>query len=256
MSTDTISSRLRAITDDARCRGCGATRKECQRLFAESNDPIGCCDPHDHTISAAAVAALTREVESGTVAPPKEPTPRKEPGMSWFDYLNQGQVWRPNGKPPVAIADMDQEWRYNAARWLERGAVAIGQRYSLDSSLWLAVQLGSPLGPSENAADRIERDIERENAEIDRDPVAWIRTTPLHQALMTGLPTKPKKLAALAERARHWSTCPARTGDGDCRCEQIQQDNAGRAHLSECPVASGVTGADCRCGDTSPEWTI
>jgi hypothetical protein len=261
VNTDIIAARLRAMADNARCRECGSTVVSCAE--EEVRDPKGprrCCERCGHEVSLGAMRALAREVESGTVrtveeAAPKPKAPAKT-GMSWFEYLTQGEKWKPNGKPLVAIADMDPEWRFNAARYLERHAAVIGQRYSLAQTMWFAAITSSPLGPGENAADSIEHDIDREEAEIARDPVAWIRTTKLHRALVAGLPTKKRKVAALAERAKHWSTCPARAGGGDCRCEALQQVDAGRTHLSECPVADGRPELGCRCGNTSPDWTI
>jgi hypothetical protein len=242
VNTDIIVARLRAMADNARCRECGSTVASCAE--EEARDPRGprrCCEQCGHEASLGAVRALAREVESGAVRTVEEATPRAraKKGMSWFEYLTQGEQWQPNGKPAVAIADMDKAWRYNAARYLERHAAVIGQRYSLAQTMWFAAVTAWPLGPSENAADSIEHDIDREEAEIARDPVAWIRTTKLHRALVTGLPTKKRKVAALAERARHWSACPARSGDGGCRCEALQQSEAGRTS-----------------DDTAPEWTL
>jgi hypothetical protein len=251
VSTDNIAARRQQIQDSAKCDGCGATLAECKAN--RGKDPtapawFGCCaigtalGPCRHRVDAAALSALLVEVESGTVRTVEEAAPKAAPaktGMSWFEYLTQGEKWQPNGKPAVAIADMDPEWRYNTARYLERHAAVIGQRYSLAQTMWFAAITSSPLGPGENAADSIEHDIDREEAEIARDPVAWIRTTKLHRALVAGLPTKKRKVTALAERAKHWSTCPARTGRGDCRCEEIQQADAGRAG-----------------DDTAPEWTL
>jgi hypothetical protein len=251
VNADTIAARRQQIQDNAKCVGCGATLADCKaRRGKDPTAPswFGCCaigasmGPCNHRVDAGALWALLREVESGTVRTVEEVTPKPavaKAGMSWFGYLNQGERWQPNGKPLVAIADMGPEWRYNAARYLERHAVAIGERYSLAATLWFAAITSSPLGPSDNAADSIEADIDREEVDIVRDPVAWIRTTKLHRALVAGLPTKPKKVKALAERARHWSTCPVRTGGGDCRCEEIQQADAGRTS-----------------DDTAPEWTL
>ncbi|MEU3452110.1 hypothetical protein ABZ671_00505 [Micromonospora sp. NPDC006766] len=237
---EVIAARRKHIQDTARCVGCGGTLTDCKaNRGKDPNAPawFGCCargtalGPCRHEVDAGALLALLGEIEAGEVRSVEQVTEEDRrsraarTGMSWFDYLNQDKVWQPKGKPPVAIADMDPEWRYNAARWLESGCVKIGHRYSFDARAWLLVQLSSPLGPSENAADAIEGDIDRETAEIKHDPVAWIRTTALYRALVAGLPTKPKKLTALAERARHWSTCPARNGDANCRCEQIRAAN-------------------------------
>lgn len=255
MNTDIIAARRQHIQDNAPCLGCGATLASCEAQ--RGKDPtapkwFGCCargtalGPCQHQTDPAALLALLTEIESGTVRTVEqvtaEQTQRKAPqpgGMSWFEYLNQGEQWKPNGRPPGPIADMDPEWRHNAARFLERRAGQIGGAYISAAWTWFTAALLSSVGPSEAAADDIERDINEQGAAIVRDPVAWIRTTKLHAALVAGLPTKGKKAAGLAERARHWSTCPARDGSGDCRCEQIRAEHQ---HAEEIRLGA-------------PEWT-
>lgn len=248
----TIAARRQHIQDNAPCVDCGSPLTDCKA--SRGKDPtapewFGCCAsgitlnvPCRHRVDANALLALIGEIESGTVRTVEEVTVESQrtragsADMSWLDYLNQGQVWHPSGKPPVVIADMDLEWRYNAAQWLDRRAYRIGLQHVRAAHAWLAVQLSSPLGPSKDAADSLERDIDDQSAEIERDPVAWIRTTELYRALVADLPTKSKEVAALVERARHWSACPARTGTEDCRCSQIRAEHE---------AAAGTT----------PEWT-
>lgn len=234
---DLIAARRQAIRDAAPCEGCGATLAACKA--ERGKDPtappwFGCCAqgidmrPCRHVVDAAALQELLDEIEAGHVRTVEEaaPKPAKPRGMGWLDYLDQGEKWKPDGRPMVAITDMDVEWRYNASRWLERRAAVIAARYTLAESLRLAVWLASPLGPSEMTADMMQSDAEREADERARDPLTWIRTTALYRALVADLPDCSVALEAIAERAKHWSTCPARNGADGCTCEaaRAQQD--------------------------------
>jgi len=118
-----------------------------------------------------------------------------------FRYLEQGEAWKPNGRSAVHIRDMDDRWRYNASRWLERRAKAFAQGY-----VWGLVQVPGPT--AEMASDMFAAGVDEETEFAERDPVAWIRTTPLYRSLVAGLPEKTK-LWRLAQRAKHWSACPA-----------------------------------------------
>lgn len=231
---DIIAARRKAIQDGARCEGCGATLAQCKAQ--RGKDPsapewFGCCarglalsEPCRHVPDAGALLALLTEIESGTVRTVEEATPKPpaKEGMTWSEYLDQGKQWKPEGRGLVAIAVMDPEWRYNASRWLERHAAPFASRYSLEESFDLLNLVLSPIGPGEMSADSIQSEVERGADERRRDPVAWIRTTNLYQALVAGLPTKRKELARLAERARHYSTCPVRIApagaDAPCTC--------------------------------------
>lgn len=96
-----------------------------------------------------------------------------------YRYLSQGQIWVPKDRPNLPIIDMDPAWRRNAARWLERRAKHFDLLYSLGEAL-----LASRLDLSDLAMDDLLIDQERR----EQDPVAWIRTTPLYQALLADLP--------------------------------------------------------------------
>jgi hypothetical protein len=126
-----------------------------------------------------------------------------------YHYFNQGEIWIP--RPPaerVAISSMDPEWRYNAAQLLLRNAARHANTYD-----W--AELPTLL----DAPDDVQNDAERWAEERRMDPQAWMRTRCLYRALLRGLPAKRTKLTALAERARHWAVCPARTGTDVCSCE-------------------------------------
>src|SRR4030095_5207054 len=126
----------------------------------------------------------------------------------------------PNGQPTIRIADMDPQWRYNASRWLERNAEAKAATCSHAETASVAATRAAPLGPSETSADMIERDIRTRASERNSDPRTWIRATALYRALVADLPACLIALDAIATRARHWSTCPVRTGGSECRCQK------------------------------------
>lgn len=222
-AADIIRARRRHIEDNAKCDGCGSTLAACRSQRGQ--DPtappwLGCCargvhllQPCRHVADPSALRMLLDEAEAGHVRTVEEAYPAPVQGprrvtMSWL--LHQGDVWQPKDRPLVRIADMDAEWRYNTAQWLERYA----ERLALSEQWSMAMLAAGPLGPSGDAAcDAFDSAIDA----MGVDPLGWLRSTPLYRALVKGLPTKRKKLARLAERARHWSTCPARA-DGDCTC--------------------------------------
>lgn len=117
----------------------------------------------------------------------------------WFTYLNQGEVWVPNGRPPLPIAEMDIRWRRNAAAWLQRRAEGLIWSYTMGELAQMsaksfraviaevggvAVECGSCsmfdlMG--EHAADAFEHE---QDARF-KDPVDWLRGTELFRALVT-----------------------------------------------------------------------
>jgi hypothetical protein len=237
--SDIIAARRKHIRDSAPCEGCGTTLADCEAQ--RGKDPtappwFGCCArgvgldiPCNHVPDAGALFALLAEIESGTVRTVEEATPKPtKGGIAWDWYLDQGEQWKPNGKPMVQVADMDPEWRFNASRWLERNAVKIAPKCTLN------------------------RGAERQAA----DPVEWIRTTALYRALVADLPNCSVALEAIAERARHWSTCPARTGGGDCRCEAIAAQCQRCRDGHRCLICNGDGCGSCPdCSPEVPEWT-
>lgn len=157
--------------------------------------------------------------------------------MNWRTYLNQASIWQPAHGVQILVVEMDPEWRYNASRWLERRAAHIEFNYSFCE----LQDLGQPtlhevMGEfegrqietgrvfshlevmGEHAMDAFEAALDERSA----DPVGWIQTTPLYQALVAGLPTDEQELAALAERARHYPGCAGRTGGTPCRCDEVK----------------------------------
>jgi hypothetical protein len=234
---DIIAARRQAIQNSAPCDGCGSTLAACKAN--QGKDPtappwFGCCArgvgldiPCNHVPDAGALLALLVEIESGTVRTVEEAKPKPaKSGITWDRYLDQGEQWKPNGKPMVAIADMDPEWRFNASRWLERNAEKI-----VSDMDW-----ASEVQPSE--------------------PHTWIRTTALYRALVADLPDCSIALDAIAERAKHWSTCPARAGGGDCRCEAIAAQCQRCRDGHTCLICGGNGCGSCPdCSPEVPEWT-
>ncbi|MFB4306906.1 hypothetical protein [Actinomadura sp. GTD37] len=164
-----------------------------------------------------------------------------------FTLFQQGEIWLPNGKPPIQITDMDPAWRFNTARFLTRNARHYVLTYELGEhrAIWHAKarevtgQMLS-LAPSEAAAAGVERELEAASASRAEDPEAWIKSTPLYQALMKDLPDNAGELA------KHWSDCAIREDGGTCTCWE--------RHVTECPKRSDINEM-CRCRDCAPEWT-
>jgi hypothetical protein len=235
--SDIIAARRKHIRDSAPCEGCGTTLADCEAQ--RGKDPtappwFGCCArgvgldiPCNHVPDAGALFALLAEIESGTVRTVEEATPKPtKGGIAWDWYLDQGEQWKPNGKPMVQVADMDPEWRFNASRWLERNA------------------------------EKIVSDLDRASEARLGEPHTWIRTSALYRALVADLPNCSVALEAIAERARHWSTCPARTGGGDCRCEAIAAQCQRCRDGHRCLICNGDGCGSCPdCSPEVPEWT-
>jgi hypothetical protein len=166
-----------------------------------------------------------------------------------YAFLDQGEVWFPKGRPRVRVADMDEAWRLNTTRFMERRASYYALRYNMGEIFALSEPTmrnvvgeyaGQPIehGPAFSHLDLM--------GDLAHDAFEWIRTTALYRALAAGLPNCSAALEALKERAQHYSTCPQRIGQpGNCTC-----------HLSECAIRNGNPELGCTCRDTSPEWTL
>ena len=108
-----------------------------------------------------------------------------------YAYLRQGKTWFPKDRPPLDVADMDLRWRRNAARWLEKRAAIFEIRYTLGEVAWLAtptlreVERGPMLAQLDLMSDNVADAMDQWQAEREADPVAWIRSTVLYQALVT-----------------------------------------------------------------------
>lgn len=166
--------------------------------------------------------------------------------VAWYQHLSQGETWVPNGQPPLPIADMDAGWRYNAANWLLKRAETLVFLYQMGEALALSEPIGTDVLTGQpvfvEAPPEVEFRWGSEDLERLADPEAWLKTTELYQALVSGLREDA------AELAKHWSDCGLRTGQGSvCSCWQ--------RHIIECPVYSSrdISGP-CHCRDNSPEW--
>lgn len=121
-----------------------------------------------------------------------------------YELLNQGSVWRPRGGDWIPISAMTAEHRLSTARFLMRRAKAMMLRSEIDEMLSFS-QFGYPdddMGLDFGDAPRV-------------NPTVWMAERPLYRALVAGLPEGGAAYAALARRARHWSTCPFRLAEGD-----------------------------------------
>ena len=67
-------------------------------------------------------------------------TKTDEVPRTWLGYVEQGEWWRPSGRPWTRIAEMDPAWRYNASRWLERRASAFLSNATHSMMVFLLVE--------------------------------------------------------------------------------------------------------------------
>lgn len=91
--------------------------------------------------------------------------------------LHQGKFWEDEAGEKIQISDMTPRHAYNCTRWLERHAPQIA-----DADSWNMLQVGLGIG-GEQAAMDFECFLEREEEEKAADPVKWIRSTLVWQAL-------------------------------------------------------------------------
>jgi hypothetical protein len=218
-----VKARRDLLVASARCTGCRLTRADCLATRSD-DDPLSCCPDCNHPVSIKGMDALLAEVAAGDVRPVEEVDPPpvlgpKKASMHWL--VNQGEWWLPKRGPMIRIESMTDTHRLHAARMLQRQAVAIAFNEHAALSVWL----DHPLGPSGDMAhDAFDRELD----DILCEPVRWLNSTPLLQALGSTLPKphKRKRWADLERRAEHWSDCPAnRNLDDPCRCRVEHPDN-------------------------------
>ncbi len=141
-------------------------------------------------------------------------------------YFNQGTWWKPDGRPYVRIADMDDAWRNNCVQFLLRHARGYGQKYAFELHM---VEAHASCHLSETSMDELSADIANTQEAVSRDPMTWIRGTKLFRALLADLPDRGSALADLRRRSRHWSTCDMRLGlsarpaDAVCTCKPTKE---------------------------------
>jgi hypothetical protein len=103
--------------------------------------------------------------------------------VSWLSALHQDEVWTDKAGAKHLIIDMDGRYRHNCEALLLRNAKQTSRAYSLDLAFM-------PMPNGEMACDAIEAEIDREDAEIAADPVAWLREQRLLKALRSGCPER------------------------------------------------------------------
>lgn len=191
----------------------------------------------------------------------------KRKGLAYFAYLDQGKTWVPKRpRPPLPVAEMDDAWRYNASRWLERRAGSLAWLYVVGLVFAVSepvlrevigeidgvpVESGRRYSHIDLMGERAHDAFEEETERITREPLPWLRTTKLHRALVDGLPAG-RKLANLGERARHWSTCPARAKlRAECQCRASCDRKPAPCLVCEHKYCDGCP----ECSPEVPEWT-
>ncbi|MGP3914367.1 hypothetical protein [Nonomuraea sp. 10N515B] len=130
--------------------------------------------------------------------------------LAWFKYLSQGETWVPNGKPPLPITEMEASWRRNAANWLLRQAATLAMRFGFGEIQYIYGTTAPTVIEDENgnlvdgpempvfaprgemAQDALERELDESQRARDADPTAWLKTTPLYQALVADLSELPQ----------------------------------------------------------------
>lgn len=136
--------------------------------------------------------------------------------VTTYRYLNQGEWWKPKERDPIRVVDMGDRWRGNAVRWMERRASYFETLYTFGEVFSLKFPVGHEvLGVDEYGHDVLGRtltghDLMSESAADDMaawqeersaDPVAWIRTTTLHKALLAAGILDIKVKAAVDDRS-------------------------------------------------------
>lgn len=90
--------------------------------------------------------------------------------------LHQGEFWETEAEEKILITDMTPRHAYNCTRWLERHARNIALADS-----WNMLHAGSWIR-GEQASMDFAAEVDRDDREKE-DPVRWIKTTPVWQAL-------------------------------------------------------------------------
>lgn len=236
-----IAERRQFIMDVARCRSCGTSGKECDRIRETRRDGVvGCCisdylQACHHVEDRAMVDTLMREIMAGNVRTVAEAYPPpvqgpKLPGYNWLIWQNTW--WYPHRRPAVRITEMDKPWRYNTANFLERRAAGIMREQEMRMTL-------GPQPGGDMACDAFECELD----EMREQPVEYLRSTPLMVALRKGLPPSDSaKGRALAVRAVHWNTCPMRLAHPGARDRCVCVRDGGRiVGATNDPTTLGAT---------------
>jgi hypothetical protein len=185
------------------------------------------CDRTGAVIVDGMAVVMTRDVYAASIGYSPDGKP-----FTVTARFDQGEWWRTKDGRWLRIADMDETHRYNTAAMLTRRAAHHAFAYS-----WAFVGVVGGHDGGDMAHDALEQISDELNRQAVDDPEGWLCGTTLYRALTAGLPTKPKKLKTLAERARHWSACPKRRDlkAPTCTCPKpVCQDSScgcsGEAH--------------------------
>lgn len=199
MSTlkDTIKARRKLIRDQAACDTCCGSRAACKaEMRRDPEAPFGCCDRCCHRASASELVKLLKEIESGTVRTVAELTqPARDrqavrhadraerlakgmPGhLSMATMFDQGVWWKSRDDGWVRVADMSDTHRRNLLGFLDREAGRLAWQIGFAE---LVLYEGAP----DEVVDAWIDDEERRMS----DPLRWMRSTPLYQAVADHAP--------------------------------------------------------------------
>ena len=138
--------------------------------------------------------------------------------MTTVEKLFQNRFWITKEGQVLEIRDMTDTHRLNLMRMLERNA----RRYA--DAVTLSMALG-PQPSGDMACDAFESEL----FAIDRDPLGFIRSTPLYEELACRMPTvdggkrSRKRWGRMLLRAKHYSTCPRNRNlkAEECTCRRL-----------------------------------
>jgi hypothetical protein len=121
-----------------------------------------------------------------------------------YEVFNQDRFWYDKGGVPHRISEMTLRYKHNVLRYLGRNAKrwAIAYLWARDEAIY------SPLGhevldvdydgnpvlgkmvynePSETTQDMLDRELMSDLEQMRSDPVGWIRSKPVVQALIASI---------------------------------------------------------------------
>jgi hypothetical protein len=134
-------------------------------------------------------------------------TELKQEAVAWYKYLDQGECWIDAQKVQHSIESMTDRYRRNAVDHLLRISPGAVELYNYGEIIWIfepvkvkivigtvggepvtrteTIAIRAPCGDA--ACDAVDEILDVEQARRRKDPVEWMKTTPLYRALMHGL---------------------------------------------------------------------
>lgn len=196
----------------------------------------------------------------------------------YYWYIGQGTWWYPKGRKRVEITSMGARWRRNTARFMQRRAAHLAFQYTLGEILVMgtpcmrevigeldgvAGEGGPMLSRFDMMGDSAHDAFEDWTEERQRDPLAWLLTTPLYRAMVTAPCCNGSGLADYAAVPCPNPDCPVPAPgsepeqSAEWQAREERKRTVGKHHLTECPMyPGGHAELGCSCDDASPEWTL